>query len=344
MPRRYPPYVSAYRDRHGKLRLRFRQGKKQFAIKSKYGNSAFEAEYQALLSGQAPQSAKGPATFETLARRYRRSTGFAGLRESTKQNYRRILDALCEVIGDVPLASMSPGIVEQVVMAKADAPNAANRRLKLLRTLFRQAQIWGLMSAKQENPAMLVDPIKINTDGHYTWTEDDIARFEKVHPEGSQARLAMSIMLHTGVRRSDCIKMGWQHVRNGEITVWQTKTGKAIWIPLHPTLKAELDRLPKTNMTFLLTSFGKPFTGNGFGNKVRAWCDAAGLKHCSAHGLRKACASRLAEAGCTDSEVMAITGHTTRAEVTRYTSKANQKALARSAVVKLANPFGEPKE
>ncbi len=50
-------------------------------------------------------------------------------------------------------------------------------------------------------------------------------------------------------------------------------------------------------MTFLQTSFGKSFSANGFGNRMRQWCDEAGLPQCSSHGLRKLMAKRLAEAG-----------------------------------------------
>ncbi|WP_108259719.1 tyrosine-type recombinase/integrase [Mangrovicoccus ximenensis] len=85
-----------------------------------------------------------------------------------------------------------------------------------------------------------------------------------------------------------------------------------------------------------ISGFGKPFTSNGFGNRMRKWADAAGLKNCSTHGLRKAAAARLAEKGCTEKEIMAITGHRTSKEATRYTRAASQKTLADSAMAKLS--------
>jgi integrase len=86
---------------------------------------------------------------------------------------------------------------------------------------------------------------------------------------------------------------------------------------MHPELKAVLDELPLDNLTFLTTAYGKPFTAAGFGNAFRDWCDAAGLKGLSAHGLRKSAARRLAEAGCTTKQIAAITGHNTLAEMQR---------------------------
>jgi integrase len=58
-----------------------------------------------------------------------------------------------------------------------------------------------------------------------------------------------------------------------------------------------------------VTSFGKPYSPAGFGNWFRELCDEAGCPDISAHGLRKACARRLAELGCSAHEIAAITGH-----------------------------------
>ena len=41
---------------------------------------------------------------------------------------------------------------------------------------------------------------------------------------------------YTGQRRSDVVKMGYQHVKDGMISVVQQKTGKRLWIPLHSDL------------------------------------------------------------------------------------------------------------
>jgi integrase len=86
-----------------------------------------------------------------------------------------------------------------------------------------------------------------------------------------------------------------------------------------------------------VTEYGKPFKPEGFGNWFRKRCDEAGLPKLAAHGLRKAAARRLAEAGCTDRQIMAVTGHKTTAEVTRYTQAADQELLAEQAISALPN-------
>src|SRR5262245_51575070 len=99
---------------------------------------------------------------------------------------------------------------------------------------------------------------------------------------------------------------------------------------------ALLPTSPSDHLTFLTTAFGKPFTAAGFGNWFREQCDAAGLPHCSAHGLCKTAARRLAEAGCTEHEVAAITGHASLKEVQRYTRAADRTKLAVAAIKKVA--------
>jgi integrase len=101
---------------------------------------------------------------------------------------------------------------------------------------------------------------------------------------------------------------------------------------LHPKLKAALASVPRTNLTFLVTEWGRPFTAAGFGNWFRDRCNEAGLRHCSFHGLRKAAATRLANAGCTAEQIKARTGHKSLAEVGRYTKAADQERLARQAL------------
>jgi integrase len=114
-------------------------------------------------------------------------------------------------------------------------------------------------------------------------------------------------------------------------------------IPILPALQAALADQPKDAPTFLLTEYGRPYSAAGFGNWVRDRCDEAGLPNCASHGLRKACARRLAEAGCTIHQIKAITGHKTDAEVHRYTAKADQVRLAHSAFEKLQDTANNPK-
>ena len=115
-----------------------------------------------------------------------------------------------------------------------------------------------------------------------------------------------------------------------------------------PELQDALDAMPRSDaLTFLLTEYGNPFKSPAaFGNKFADWCDAAGLeavvcedgktRNYRAHGLRKAACKQLAHAGCTAPEIMAVSGHSSLAEVQKYISAVEQDRLAEAAMVKRA--------
>ncbi|MFM1814090.1 MAG: hypothetical protein RLZ98_785 [Pseudomonadota bacterium] len=217
--------------------------------------------------------------------------------------------------------------------AKSSTPHAANGVVKALRQLFRFAVDYDYMTS---NPATDVSYLATSSEGHHAWSEEEVAQFENFHPEGSPARLALALLLYTGQRRSDVVRMGPQHVKDGWLTITQRKNKRrnpvTVSLPVLPELQAAIDVTPVTDLTFLKTALGRPFTSNGFGNWFRKRCDETGLRHCSAHGLRKAGARRAAENGATEHQLMAIFGWKTLKEAERYTRAANQKTLAAAGI------------
>jgi integrase len=100
----------------------------------------------------------------------------------------------------------------------------------------------------------------------------------------------------------------------------------------HPELMRVLEAVPKSNLTFLVTESGAPFTAKAISKWFSAQCDRAGLPQCTAHGLRKTAATRLANAGASTDQIKAMTGHKTSKEVERYTRQADQARLADQAL------------
>jgi len=220
---------------------------------------------------------------------------------------------------------------------KSDTPAAANTMLKALRALFSWAEEY---EEVDRNPARGVKNVEYTSKGFHSWTIAEVAQFERRHPIGSKARLAMALLLYTTGRREDAVRLGPQHLTDGRLRFTQAKNEHRrpveMDIPVHPDLATIIAATPLVgHSTFLVTDYGQPVSAAGFGNKFREWCDQAGLSHCSAHGLRKATAARLAERGATPHEIMAITGHRTLEEVERYTRAAQKPGLADSAMTKL---------
>jgi integrase len=345
MTRRLPKYVSEFADRHGKIRVRFRRkGQEPYYFKAKSWTSEFMAEYQACLDrAAAPALTIGaarskPGTVSALIAAYYASPEFLGLSETSRATYRGIIERFRAEHGDKRVVTIERQHVKAIIGKKASTPAAANNLLDRLKGLMAFAVDIGM---RKDNPTAGLRGFKLKSDGFHTWTEAEIAAFEKRHPVGTKARLAMALMLYTGQRRSDAVTMGRQHVSNGRISVRQQKTAARLQVPLHPELVAILDATPATNLTFLVTEYGKPFTAAGFGNWFRDRCDEAGLPQCSAHGLRKAASRRLAEAGCSNQQIKAITGHKTDKEVARYTADADQVRLADQAIGALGGPNRE---
>lgn len=218
---------------------------------------------------------------------------------------------------------------------RAETPGAANSLLQKIKVLIHFAIDNGWRS---DDPTLRIK--KFAKGEFHTWTEEEIAQYEAYWPIGSTPRLAFGLLLYTGQRRSDVVTMAWPDVKDGAISVMPLKTkrttGVKLLVPIHPALAEVLRATARAGDAILMTNFGQPFTNNGFGNYMADKIAEAGLPdRCVTHGLRKAAARRLAEAGCTTNEIAAITGHATLQEVARYTKAAEQKRLARAAINRL---------
>jgi integrase len=295
---------------------------------------SFMAAYEAAMSG--PRTAIGagrvkPGSVAAVVAEYLDSRQAFGSKSAGTQRMRRgILERFRAAYGERPMALLPAEWIEALLDAKP--PHAARSWLVTLRSLCQFALKRGYLRA---DPTANIKQRSIKGDGFHTWSEDEIAQFEAAHPIGSKPRLALALLLYTGQRRSDVVRMGRQHIRDGVLTVKQQKTGVPLEIPVHSHLQAVLDATPSEHLTFLVTTTGKPYGGNAFTEQFRNWCDAAGLpQRCKPHGLRKAACRRLAEAGCSANEIMAISGHATMKELVRYTAAADQARLARNAMAK----------
>jgi len=343
-------FVHAVRDRRGKTRHYFRRaGFKSVRLPGLPGSAEFMAAYQGALAGEtAPRleigaSRSEPGSVAAAVALYYQSIAFGSLSPSTKQVRRCILERFREDWGGGNrLATLRPQKVAELVAEKMAHPHAAKHFLNALRAMISVAILAGLRS---DDPTVGVNIKAPSSGGFRTWTDDEVEQFEAAHPIGSRARLAFGLLLYSGQRRGDVIRMGRQHVRGGYLRVTQQKTGVTLEIPLHPALGEILNAHPAEHMTFLVTVAGKPFSAQGFTAWFRAMVREAGLPPgLSAHGLRKAMCRRLAEAGCSASQIASISGHATLREVERYTKAADRKRMATDAMRAIGGNLEQPVE
>ncbi|MCI4661041.1 MAG: tyrosine-type recombinase/integrase [Neomegalonema sp.] len=348
-----PAYVHEYKDRTGKLRRYFRRRGFRRALPTGNLDADFFRAYASALteSEQTPEKASRTHRGDSLdsaIERYLRSVQYTSLAASTRPVYKNVLKNLANIefsgkrIGERPLHQMRSRHVQALMEAKRDTPDAANRCAKLLRVIWqyeaRHDQRYGL------DPTIGVQKFRTRSDGFHTWTPGERAKFEARHPAGSKARLVYAILYYTAQRSGDAIRLGWSNVEDGAIVLRQRKTGTDLSIPIAPPLACELEHVPRTQPLWIQTEYERPFTSPGFRNYMRARCDEAGLPHCSAHGLRKAMATDLANAGASTSQIQSVTGHQTTGEIERYTRRKSQSTLASTAFALLNQRDGTEEE
>ena len=329
------PYIHRFRDRHGRVRFYYRRaGFPRVRLLGRPGSPEFLAAYEAAASrsASAPLRHEPPGTMGALISSYMRTPSFERLKPSTSRVYSRILEGLRAEHGPRLVTDLDARAVRALIQRKAKTPAAANRLLSILRILARHGIERGDLAS---DPTQGVRRIREAAKGFHSWTEDEIEAFERRHPVGSKARLALALLLYTGQRRGDVVRLGPADVRDGHIMLVQGKTGARLSLPLLLELREALAATTTGLSAFLVTAYGRPFTAAGFGGWFRERCDEAGLPNCTAHGLRKAAARRLAEAGCSTHEIAAVTGHVTLAEVQRYAKGADQRRLADAAMGRL---------
>lgn len=336
------PGASKYKDRHGKLRWRYRSKGSVFQLGTDYGSPEFLRRYNAAVKGERLTSGEVPmcvsqaphGSLSHVIEGWYLSPDFVNLGPTTKKQYRYEAERLRNAHGTKRVTGLTRQIIKRLMAEKSDRPGAANNLLRMFRLILGYAVEMELLEI---NPAMGVKKYSTKGDGFYTWTEEDIQKFYAYHEPDSTAALAMTLMLYTGASRADVVKLGPGNVQAGRFQYsrqkMETRDGVLVDIPLNPALVDKLSAV-MDRTTFLQTAYGSERTANGFGTTMRKWCDAAGLPECASHGLRKACARRLADAGASPHEIMAVTGHKTIAEVQRYTDKADRRKLADRAFKK----------
>ncbi len=340
-------YVTTDFDRHGNIRYYFRKRGEtgKLRLPGLPGTAEFMAAYQAAYAGlplpapSAPQIQRAAGdSLQWLCNAFFQSGVFRGQAEGTKASKRRIFRLICAEpvspgsksrLGDLPFAQLPTKTVFTLQDRKADNPHAADNWVKALRALYK----WAVKAKHCEhNPAKDVPLLAVASEGHHTWTIEEMRQFEAAHPIGTQARLAMALFAFTGQRISDVVRLGPQHVKDGRIRFTQkkneTRKPNKMTIPLLPILAQVINATPCGHLTFLVNERGGGWTPGGLGNKFHAWCSEAGLPHCSGHGLRKAAACAAAEGGANNQHMMAIFGWRSQSMADVYTRKASQSKMA----------------
>lgn len=342
MPKPRLPYLRHERNRHGTWCWYFRKDNgPRIRITAPFGSAAFRSAYDAALSG-APVEQATPARSGSVAwlvAKYKLSGKFLSAAETTQYFRGNFLKQMVEKIGDKPYSKVTKKVIQNAMEARSATPHHANNMLTAVSQMFE----WAVDNDHiKENPCADVKQFPTRpSEGHHTWTVEEVEQYRTLHAVGTRARLALDLLLFTGLRRSDIIKIGKQHVRDGLLTFRTRKTKAVVYIPIFPELRASIDATHTGDLTFLTAERGRPFsTPESFGARFRIWCEEACLDpQCTAHGVRKAGATIAANLGATAQELMAMYGWSRISMAEAYTRAADKTKLARGAAERIANSF-----
>ena len=333
-------YVNEFVDQDGKVRRYFRRaGRRAIPLPGLPGSIEFMAAYQAALAIVSPPPPSPRhvinGSLAAAAAGYFRSSDFANLSPSSQRSYRAAIRPILAAHGHRLVRDLTKVAARHVIEEiGATRPGMANLTRAVLSKVIAYAIETGI---RRDNPFAGLRPYRLGT--YHTWTDAEIAQFERRWPLGTRERLAFALLLYTGQRGGDVVKMARSDIIDGRIRVAQDKARKGttneLMIPIHPALARALQAGPVVGMTHIITDArGKPL--RAITELIEAAVKRAGLPaRCVAHGLWKAALRRLAEHGSTTKEIAAVSGHRSLSEIERYTARADQAGLAKAAIGKL---------
>ena len=271
-------------------------------------------------------------TFALLIDAYQRSLEWKALSPRTREERARHLRMVRQAWGELHVSGIEPKHVLALRDSRARTPANANNLVRSLSSLLG----WSVPRGwRQDNPCRGIRMLKIG-EGYAPWPWQAIEHFAK-HARPDLWHAA-ALALFSGQRLSDVLKVKWSDIRDGLISVQQSKTRKPLWIPIHRRLAAILEQLHRRSAYVLTNTRERPWTLDGFKASWSAELNREIMKplrdnRLVFHGLRKSAVVTLLEAGATDAEVSAITGQS-REMVEHYARQVNQKKLAAAAILK----------
>jgi len=329
-----PPHLNSQRTRHGKLvwYVRVYPGPR-VRLRADYGTPEFWEEYKAAVAGkilERTQPSPANNTFDWLLARYRESQDWLALSQATRRQRENIFRHVHKVAGSQPYAKFTQRVIVNGREDRAATPSQARNFLDAMRGLFRWAFEKGYVSV--DPTAGVKNPKRSHGAGFAAWTEEDVAAYEAKWPLGTKQRVWLEVLINTGGRRGDAVRLGRQNLQDGNIVFRTEKSqGKIqVTIPYLPQLQRAVAAGPVGDMTFICGDRRTPLVKEGFGNMFSEAARAAGV-HKSAHGVRKIAAIRMAMNGATIPQMNAVFGWTGSAMAMHYIQEADRRRLGIAA-------------
>ena len=231
-----------------------------------------------------------------------------------------------------PIADIDSADVRQWFASLHATPAAADRSAPILSVIMRQAEVYGYR-LEGSNPCKGIKRYRRKGRERFL-TEAEIGslaavlrRFEADRP---QQVAIVKLLLLTGCRASEVRTLKWNHRREGQLFLPDSKTGpRTVW--LSSAARAVMDRLPQTaRWMFPSRRTNGPLSHGALDETWRQIREEADLRDVRLHDLRHSYASMALMHGETVLTIGRLLGHRHPATTLKYTHLAD--ATVREAV------------
>jgi Site-specific recombinase XerD len=329
MPRVLPLYVTRETSRHGTVRFYFRIGKgERTRLPGTPGSKEFKLAYKAAMAGEKiePHHVVVARSLRWLVQKYMESATWSQLSVATRKQRGLFFKQVVDASGNVDCRAVKARDIRNALERRKNTPALANNFLKSMSALFKWALEHEHINA---DPTVGVKRLKNQSSGFPVWTLAEVQQFLDHWPIGTRERLAFEILIASGLRRSDVVRAGKQHMADAILNMRTMKTNTPVTVEFSQRVLDLVEKTQTGDLSFVVGKNGRPMTKESFGNWFREACRAAGIAK-SAHGLRKFSATLAAEAGATTHQLMAQFGWVTTQQAELYTKGADRARLGKA--------------
>src|SRR5690606_29958294 len=137
-----------------------------------------------------------------------------------------IFKGVLATAGAEPFTRITTATIMAGIERRKNTPAQARNFLGAMRGLFKWAA--KAKHVRADVTAGIDTPERPKTDGFVPWTEDFVSAYHKRWPHGTRQRVWLDVLLYTGLRRGDAVRLGRQHVKDGIATIKTEKSGETI--------------------------------------------------------------------------------------------------------------------
>lgn len=260
-----------------------------------------------------------PGSVADVIRIYGEDARFTKLAEDTKRAYRCVLREIEANGGDLDIADLDrPWFRALYRRLSVRGKPIARLHMVVWSILMEVARDEGF---RKDNPVAKM-PLHKGEARDRRWTDEERATFCAAAERLGRPSIALAVRLayDLGQRERDVLRLTWHNYGGGAFSFRQTKTGKAVGVPVSAETRAALDAMDRTGVHVVISEItGQPYGGQAFRDAFATIRRKAGLPaDLQFRDLRRTALSEIGEAGGTDDEIRAVSGHKSRNVVATY--------------------------